>query len=75
MHNPSETIQQQIKGIESELLYLKDKPDQFDEKGKKLLDITINGTKYTDRDTAGKAFNEAMTKAVIGKPPYLLLLP
>ena len=63
-----ENIQQQIKGIEAELLYLKDRPDIFDDKGKKILNITINGIKYTDRETAGKALNETITKAAVGSP-------
>ena len=63
-----ESIQNRITGIESELLYLKDKPDILDDKGRKILDITIDDKKYTDREAAGAALNETITKCAVGNP-------
>ncbi|MCM1362018.1 MAG: DEAD/DEAH box helicase family protein, partial [Clostridiales bacterium] len=63
-----ESVQNRITGIESDLLYLKDKPDILDDKGRKILDITIDGKKYTDREAAGAALNETITKCAVGNP-------
>lgn len=63
-----ESVQKRITGIESELLYLKDKPDILDDKGKKIHDITIDGKKYTDRESAGAALNDSITKCAVGNP-------
>lgn len=63
-----ESVQNRITDIESDLLYLKDKPDILDDKGRKILDITIDGKKYTDREAAGAALNETITKCAVGNP-------
>lgn len=69
-----ESVQKQITGIESELLYLKDKPDILDDKGRKILDITIDGKKYTDREAAGAALNETITKCAVGNPDTMTVI-
>lgn len=62
---PSESISADIP---DDIKFLEKHPDKFDSDGKKILDIKIGDNSYSDRESAGKALTEIITKNSIGTP-------
>lgn len=63
-----EKVTRNISWIKDDIQFLEKHPDKFDSDGKKILDIKIGDTSYTDRESAGKALTEVITKNSIGNP-------
>lgn len=63
-----EKVTRNISWIKDDIQFLEKHPDKFDSDGKKILDIKIGDSSYTDRESAGKALTEVITKNSIGNP-------
>ncbi len=63
-----EKVTRNISWIKDDLQSLEKNPEKFDSDGKKILDIRIGDSLYTDRESAGKALTEIITKKSIGTP-------
>ena len=61
-----EAVQKRIDGIRNDIKYVESVPDKLDEDGKKILNIKINGVSYSDREKAGEALMNAVTKVCVG---------
>ena len=63
-----EKVTRNISWIKDDIQFLEKNPDKFDSDGKKILDIKIGDSSYSDRESAGKALTELITKNSIGNP-------
>ena len=63
-----EKVTRNISWIKDDIQFLEKNPDKFDSDGKKILDIKIGDNSYSDRESAGKALTEIITKNSIGTP-------
>ncbi|MBR6622539.1 MAG: DEAD/DEAH box helicase family protein [Ruminococcus sp.] len=63
-----EKVTRNISWVKDDIQFLEKHPDKFDSDGKKILDIKIGESSYSDREAAGKALTEIITKNSIGTP-------
>ena len=63
-----EKVTRNISWVKDDIKFLEKYPDKFDSDGKKILDIKIGDSSYSDRESAGKALTEIITKNSIGTP-------
>lgn len=63
-----EKVTRNISWIKDDIQFLEKNPDKFNSDGKKILDIKIGDSSYSDRESAGKALTELITKNSIGNP-------
>ena len=63
-----EKVTRNISWVKDDIQFLEKNPDKFDSDGKKILDIKIGDSSYSDREAAGKALTEVITKNSIGNP-------
>lgn len=63
-----EKVTRNISWVKDDIKFLEKHPDKFDSDGKKILDIKIGDNSYSDRESAGKALTELITKNSIGNP-------
>ncbi|MDD6059213.1 MAG: DEAD/DEAH box helicase family protein [Ruminococcus sp.] len=63
-----EKVTRNISWVKDDIQFLEKNPDKFDSEGKKILDIKIGDNSYSDREAAGKALTELITKNSIGNP-------
>ena len=61
-------VTRNISWIKDDIHFLEKNPDKFDNEGKKLLNIKIGDVIYNERESAGEALREIITKNSISNP-------